>query len=164
MLRRLTATLLCLLCFHSVRAYEPSPQERQNAQATALQYIEHLNAGEYREAYDMHSELLNQRMDYERFAKSQAAFSDNSGKSLSDTLVGANWQLDPAKAPAEGFYVEYEIACEYQYLKPCAQTLVLYSELGERFRVMRHSRSYVNTQTGKRVGQFIEMPGNSSRL
>ncbi|WP_020207512.1 DUF4019 domain-containing protein [Gilvimarinus chinensis] len=164
MQQRLTAILICLLCFHSVQAYEPSPQERELAQATALQYIQHLNAGEYREAYNMHSELLNQRMNYERFAKSQTAFSDSSGKSLSDTLIGANWQLDPAKAPTKGFYVEYEFACEYQYLKPCEQTLVLYSELGERFRVMRHSRSYVNTQTGKRAGKYIAKPGNFSRL
>lgn len=164
-MRQVIALLLvCFVWASNAQAYEPSPAEREAAKAFAARYLADLGAGDYETAYGMHAELLNQKLDYAAWVEKERDFSQSAGGDALHTLASMSWHFDPPKAPLEGFYVEFDVACQYQNLDPCRATLVLHSVLGETFSVMRYSRSYVNTKTGKREGRFIKMPGHYSRL
>lgn len=164
---RLLLTLISALLFISVaqaQSYEPDPQQQTHALAFAESYFQAQQAREFEQSYLQLAPSLQDRMTLQQWTASQEKFFSNAGSYAGSALEGMRWHLDPKHADLEGIYAELLYSCHYAYLNPCEETLMLYSEIGEKFSVIRHERYYVNIQTGKKVGKFLRLPFHRSSL
>lgn len=153
-----------LLLSLSVAAYEPSPTERASADRVFHLYVNSLREADYDTAYELHSEALQSAQDIASWRAGEAQFAEQAGLNTGYSEPRVSWHLDPEKAPAPGFYVRYEYQCQHAHLNPCRAELTLFSPMAETFSVIRFSRSYVNTRTGKRSGAFVRIPGEHSAI
>ncbi|MBU2886303.1 hypothetical protein KO507_11060 [Gilvimarinus agarilyticus] len=158
--------LLTLLVGACVQAatYQPSAAEQARADQAYRAFSTAMRDADYERAYQQLHARLKKAQSLTEWRAGEERFARAAG-----TLVGffnprASWHFDPPNALEPGFYVEYRHQCRYARLDPCYEILVLFSPMGEHFSLIRHSRHYINTQTGKRSGEFIHIPGQHSRI
>lgn len=162
--RRVIGLLLLLTSASRAYAYQPSADEQARADRVYHAFTQALLNADYATAYSLFHPRLKQAQDLSAWQAKEEQFAQAAGTLVGYFGPGASWHFDPPYALDQGFYVEYRYQCRYAHLEPCRETLVLFSELGEQFRVIRHSRSYVNRTTGKRSGEFVRIPGHHSRI
>ncbi|MDO3388707.1 hypothetical protein QWI17_22865 [Gilvimarinus sp. SDUM040013] len=148
----------------SVSHYIPAPAEQARADQTFHQFTQLLRQADYPGAYQYLDTSLQRRQTATQWQTSELRFAESAGTHAGYSTPTATWFFDPPHASKPGIYVQYRYKCHYAYLDPCHETLALFSALGETFTVIRHSRSYINTRSGKRTGSFVEIPGHHSRI
>jgi hypothetical protein len=86
-------------------------------------------------------------MTLEQWKKFERDFVTVSGGAPQFYDLKATWYKDPPNAQGPGIYAAFDYSCKYENIKICSGVIILYSQTGSEFHVMRHERNYIYKET-----------------
>ena len=136
---------------------QPVPLHPREAEAVsfATEWLDLLDAGKAEESFNLLTPLFKANLTADEWRNSVIERKAQLGKLLSRKLKRVVWYENPANAPLPGTYVAVEFDSEYERTDKHFQYIMLHSQHGEPFRVMRHQ----STVLGKAKGTL----GNDGR-
>jgi hypothetical protein len=119
---------------------QPAPLHPREAEAVsfATAWLDLLDAGKAEESFNLLAPLFKANLTADQWRNSVIESKAQLGKLRSRTLKRVVWYEDPANAPLPGTYVAVEFDSDYEGTDKHFQYIMLHSQRGEPFRVMRH--------------------------
>ena len=147
--------LAIVLVFSSVAAaseeWQPSDEQKAKADALFATYMGHLAGQRYSEAYELQAKAMKRIADFSKWERLERLFRSAVGDNPEFGGFRATWYKDPADAPEPGIYVAYDYNCRYSNANICNGYVVLHSEDGNSFSVMRHERNYIDKESERKL-------------
>jgi hypothetical protein len=133
--------VLAVVC-QSVHAESPQPSashpRQSEAVAFATSWLDLLDAGKAEESFVLLTPIFQANLTVASWRDSVVEANRQLGKLLSRKLKRVVWYENPADAPLPGTYVAVEFDSDYERTDRHFQYVMLHSQRGEPFRVMRH--------------------------
>ncbi len=145
--RRFLLVVLAVLAQGAVaESAELAPVHPREAEAVlfATAWLDLLEAGKAEESFHLLTPLFRANLTADEWRNSVAERKAQLGQLLSRKLKRVVWYENPANAPLPGTYVAVEFDSDYEHTDKHFQYIMLHSQHGEPFRVMRHQSTVLN--------------------
>lgn len=136
-MRYLLIVLALLPVYGFAEEWKPTAEMEQSATKVFESYIHHIQQSEFEKAYAMHTDAFKAMANYEEWKIHKSEFVKDAGKFITNDELKFTWYKDPQHAPRKGIYGAIDFKCNYENLGFCSGTLILYSQDGLEYQVMR---------------------------
>jgi hypothetical protein len=137
--RGLIALLALIASVTTYAADTPTPHPRENeAVRFTTHWLDLLDEGKADESFDLLTPIFQSNLTRPSWRESVMDSKAKLGKLLSRRLRRVVWYENPANAPLPGTYVAVEFDSDYERTQQHFQYVMLHSQRGEPFKVMRH--------------------------
>jgi len=133
------------------KGWVPSEQQKTRATNTVSRYLEAIDQGRYRDAYEQKTPGMKRMMSLDQFVSWEENFKAKSGGDPVRTDTRITWYKDPPKAQAPGVYAAFDIKCRFRNIDTCSEVMVLHEQSNGEFLVMRHELNFVDKGTERRM-------------
>jgi len=122
-----------------------SPRPRQaEAQKFAEAWLELDEAGDHAASYALLTDIFKGNVTERQWLFEADKIRRQNGKLVSRTLRRIVWYDNPEDAPLPGIYAAVEFDSEFEHVKRHFQYLILHSENGAPFRIMRSETTMID--------------------
>ncbi|TXI50613.1 MAG: DUF4019 domain-containing protein [Lysobacter sp.] len=137
--------------------YSPPAEEADRIQRLSAAYFEHLDGGEYAEAYALYTAELRAMIPFDAWRRDERRRRDAWGALRRRDRVAVTWYLDPPDSPRPGLYVAVDYVSDYAELAQHTEFLIWYrAKPGDAFELTRHE---VNAVAKSEDGRGLPHPG-----